>query len=1084
VNPMPYGRPGDRRAFPRVHCALDCAVSEIGAGRLLNLSVGGAFIAFAGELDKPGDRVHLRFDLDDEEVLVVGEVVRTSPIVPLGTGFGVRFLEVAEPLGDSLHRFVLGRLLTEIAEVMEDNPAPLDPNSVTVIRGVDQVLTELRDGIAESAKSAGFEGSLFQRDVAELVDVSLTQAGSQRLLAQLKSSSVTHPRVGDHVHLSLRRGHANVHLHTQVLDRTGASLVLEVPLSVTRFELRRAPRTVPGPGTMFVEIPVPYPPGRRLRREVLDISATGLAFRCRTDEVFFLPGTPLRELIITGVEGGGEERRSAQVMHVTAVEGEGGRVDHLRVGVDFGISDTAFKRGVRPRPSGERKATSFLSRMTSLIGQLVPRRAAASGRRGGGGPEIEVVRYANKRREEIVAILNTTPRSGGQRLRAPVIVIPPAHGKRKESTSGLALTLVENFARRDRDVVVIRYDGVRNLGESYKDPDCREHGREALRMTLSQGVADLEATLHYIDHNDIFAASSVIVVSFSLQAVIGRRVLFADKGRKIRHWVTVNGAPYARDLICNAAGGVDYIGQHRGGARVGDASILGVVSDADSFCADAIKHGLAFAEDAARELPAIAVPITWILGRYDAWVDPGVVRELMARPSAAERTVVELDCGHIPLNSEEALELFQTITRAIWRSLEGEEIEPVFPPWREFINVRNAEWKRTPRSPLPDKRTYWAQYLMGGGEQKISYDVLCACDEYLRFLDRQADLLGIEPGDQVADMGCGTGNFFARYFARRDTRGRGACARVTLVDFVPTALAAAKAKLGRVGGGRDGLGASVDARCVSLELSPARIFRAFLAGDFYGYDPLKGMMKGLGDYSIEMWKAMDNWRLHDVLRGRVLDDEDRSFLKSSFPADEREVVVDVNRICRWIQGRWETADLTREGRRRLSSGAAPIFNDLRLARLTSRDPEALERLPFADGSFDRLVSSLVLSYLENPLETLREFHRCLAPGGRLVVSSMRPDVDMSRIYQNLLLSLERGDEVAIPDGISRLEFIRDLRSFLSSAAFLLTLAEEGQFAFFTRDELRHLVERAGFRRVETFEAFGNPPQAYITVGYR
>jgi len=1079
VSPTPYGRPGDRRVFPRVQCALDCAVSELGAGRLLNLSVGGAFIAFAGELDKPGDHVHLRFDLDGEELSVVGEVVRTSPIVPLGTGFGVRFHEVAEELGERLHRFVLGRLLTEIAEVMEDNPAPLDPNSVTVIRGVEQVLAELRGG---SGDNGGFEGSLFQRDVAELVDVKLTQVGSQRLLAQLKSSSVTHPRVGDHVHLSLRCGHANVHLHTQVLDRRGASLVLEVPASVTRFELRRAPRTVPGPGTMFVEIPVPYPPGRRLRREVLDISATGLAFRCRTDEAFFLPGTPLRELVITGAEVGGEERRSAQVMHVTAVEGERGEVDHLRVGVDFGISDTAFKRGVRPRPPSERKGSSFLSRMTSLIGQLVPRRAAAGGRRGG-GPEIELVRYANKRREEIVGILNTTPRSGGQRLRAPVVVIPPAHGKRKESTSGLALTLVENFARRGRDVVVIRYDGVRNLGESYKDPECREHGREALRMTLSQGVADLEATLRYIDNNDVFAASSVIVVSFSLQAVIGRRVLFADRGRRIRHWVAVNGAPFASDLICNAAGGVDYIGQHRGGARVGEASILGVLSDGDRFCADAIEQGLAFAEDAAREVPAIAAPITWILGRYDAWVDPAVVRELMAQPSAAERTVVELDCGHIPLNSEEALELFQAITRAIWRSLEGEEIEPVFPPWREFINVRNAEWKRTPRSPLPDKRAYWAQYLMGGGEQKISYDVLFACDEYLRFLDRQADLLGIEPGDRVADMGCGTGNFFARYFSRRGTRGR-AGTLVTLVDFVPKALAAAKAKLGRVGGGRDGLRVPVDACCVSLDLCPTRIFRAFLAGDFYGYDPLKGTMTGLGDYSIEMWKAMDDWRLHDVLRGRALDDEDRSFLKSSFPADEREVVVDVNRICRWILGRWEAADLTREGRRRLSSGAAPTFTDLRLARLASRDPEALEQLPFADGSFDRLVSSLVLSYLENPLETLREFHRCLAPGGRLVVSSMRPDVDMSRIYQNLLLSLERGDEVAIPDGISRAEFIRDLRSFLSSAAFLLTLAEEGQFAFFTRDELRHLVERAGFRRVETFEAFGDPPQAHITVGYR
>ncbi|MEZ4385135.1 MAG: PilZ domain-containing protein [Nannocystaceae bacterium] len=1079
---MPYGRPGDRRAFPRVQCALDCSVPEIGAGRLLNLSVGGAFVAFAGELDEPGERVRVRVDLDGAPIELGAEVVRSSAIAPRGTGFGVRFLDIAEDTSNRLHRFVLGRLLTEIAEVMEDNPAPLDPRSVTVTRGAEAVARALREALADGGD---FEGALFQRDVAELVDVRLNQAGSQRLLVQVTSAPSAHPRVGDHVHLSLRRGHANLHFHTQVLDRSGAALTLEVPTTLTRFELRRAPRTVPGPGTMFVEIPVPFPAGRRLRREVLDISATGLAFRCGTDEVYFLPGTPLRELVIVGVKGGGEERRAAQVMHVTPVSGDDGEVDHLRVGVDFGIADSAVKRGVRPRPPAERKASSFLSRMSTLIGQLVPRRAAATqGGRRGGGPEIEVVRYANARREEIVAILNTTPREGGRRLRAPVIVIPPAHGKRKESTSGLALTLVENFARRGRDVVVLRYDGVRNLGESYKDPDCREHGREAMRMTLSQGVDDLEATLDYVADNQEFSATAIIVVSFSLQAVMGRRVLFRDRGRRIRHWIAVNGAPYARDLIANAAGGVDYLGQHQRGVRFGPASILGVTSDADHFAGDAVASGLAFAADAEREVPAIAAPITWILGRYDAWVDPEIVRGLMARPAKAARDVVELDCGHIPLNSDEAIQLFQSITRAIWRSLEGEEIEAIFPPWREIVAVRNAEWRRTPRAPLPDKRTYWAEYLLGGGDHKISYDVLYACDEYLRFLDRQAELLGVEAGHRVADMGCGTGNFFARYFERRGGRRRGPIARLTLVDFVPAALATAQRKVERFEQARDLLAAPVDARAISLELSPARSFRAFLTGEFYGYDPLKGTMKGLGDYSVEMWKAMDNWRLHDILRGRVLDDEDRSFLKESFPADEREVIVDVNRICRWLLGRSEAADLSREGRRRLAAGGRARFHDLRFARLESRDPEALERLPFADGSFDRLVSSLVLSYLDNPLETLREFHRCLAPGGRLVVSSMRPDVDMSRIYQSLLRRLERGDAVAIPDGISRAEFIDDLRAFLSSAAFLLTLAEEGHFAFFSRDELRHLVERAGFRRVETFEAFGDPPQAYVTVGYR
>ena len=45
------GRPGDRRAYPRVTCTLSCAVAGLGEGRVLNVSDGGAFIA---RKDDPG----------------------------------------------------------------------------------------------------------------------------------------------------------------------------------------------------------------------------------------------------------------------------------------------------------------------------------------------------------------------------------------------------------------------------------------------------------------------------------------------------------------------------------------------------------------------------------------------------------------------------------------------------------------------------------------------------------------------------------------------------------------------------------------------------------------------------------------------------------------------------------------------------------------------------------------------------------------------------------------------------------------------------------------------------------------------
>lgn len=1079
MNVQPYGRPGDRRAFPRVSCSLTCTVTGIGEGRLLNVSDGGAFIALPEvHTHLPGElRLKVTLTSNERPLEAAARVVRVAALSPHGLGVGVQFHELGEAAAEQIHRYVLGRLLAEIAEVMEGNPRPVDPRNVQVITGAQPVSAALREMLLEGS----VPGVLFQRDVGDLVDVQLVHVSGSSVLAQLRDSGARRPLVGDHVHISLARGTFNAHAHSQVLERSGSRVTLEVPANLTRFELRRAQRRSPGPEEMFVTIPLPYPPGRKLRREVLDISATGLAFKMRPDEAILLPGTPLREVVVSGASGGGETRKAGQVMHVTPVTDEVGQLDYLRVGLDFGITDEAFTKGVRPRGAAEKKSLGFVEKMGMLIGRLIPRRTPQA--LGGGPGGVEVVRYPNRRREDIVAILNTTPRSPERKLLAPVVIIPPAHGKRKESTSGLALTLVENFARKRQDVVVIRYDGVRNLGESYKDPDCREHGREAMRMSLSQAVDDVQATLDFVYDNPIFTPTQVVLVSFSLQGVVGRRSVFGDQGRRIHYWLGINGAPAAQEVIRNAAGGIDYVSQFASGQRSGAASILGVTTDTDHFAADLLREGLAFMADAKREIAAIPIPVTWILGRYDAWIDPATIREFMAVSAPGPRELVELDCGHMPLSSHEALTLFHTATRLIWRFLFREEIEPATPDVRELVRVRTAEWRRVPKSPLPDRKRYWQEYLLGDAGTKLAYDVLNACDEYSEFLDRQLDLLEIEPGHAVADMGCGTGNLSARLVGRRGGRSRAPCSRLHLVDFVPAALDEAERKLHATAQARGHALPELARSAVNLDVSPVRTLRRFLAGEFHGYDALRGILRGLADYSIDMWKGVEDWRLHDILRGRELDKQDLSYVRAAFPADEQEVVLDFNRLTRWLRGRLAAEDLVREARPRLERGVMPTAHELQLARLAVKPSDQVERLPFADACLDRIACSLVLSYLNNPVETLREFHRVLRPGGRIVVSTMQPDFDMSRIYQNLLRRLQSDPSMPLPPGVDRGTFLRDVRAFLSSAAFLSILAEEGQFAFFSREEITSMVERAGFRRVETMPSFGDPPQAFITIGH-
>ncbi|AKJ15452.1 methyltransferase [Streptomyces incarnatus] len=67
-------------------------------------------------------------------------------------------------------------------------------------------------------------------------------------------------------------------------------------------------------------------------------------------------------------------------------------------------------------------------------------------------------------------------------------------------------------------------------------------------------------------------------------------------------------------------------------------------------------------------------------------------------------------------------------------------------------------------------------------------------------------------------------------------------------------------------------------------------------------------------------------------------------------------------------------------RRRLGADAALHLVDLK------------DRLPFADGTFDDVVASLVLHYLRDWGPTLAEIRRVLRPGGRLIASVDHPVV--------------------------------------------------------------------------------------------
>ena len=118
-------------------------------------------------------------------------------------------------------------------------------------------------------------------------------------------------------------------------------------------------------------------------------------------------------------------------------------------------------------------------------------------------------------------------------------------------------------------------------------------------------------------------------------------------------------------------------------------------------------------------------------------------------------------------------------------------------------------------------------------------------------------------------------------------------------------------------------------------------------------------------------------------------------------------------------------------------------------------------LPFADGSVSKVCSSLVISYLKNPVHLLRELYRVLQPCGVAVLSSMKPGCDMTVVYHDSVAAAYSEDND------------RDAKVLLSAAGRIKVKKDVGVYRFFTCLELKSLAVDAGFKDIKVCRSFGN-----------
>jgi SAM-dependent methyltransferase len=238
--------------------------------------------------------------------------------------------------------------------------------------------------------------------------------------------------------------------------------------------------------------------------------------------------------------------------------------------------------------------------------------------------------------------------------------------------------------------------------------------------------------------------------------------------------------------------------------------------------------------------------------------------------------------------------------------------------------------------------------------------------------------------------------------------------------------------------------------------------RRFLDGEIGTFEEMADKVENLTLESAIKIQEDYSPRLHRILRGERITPDHDDWLKTHFDLHECRIITDFNLAARYV--------------RRLAP-AKPVFRRLIL-------PGTLEdtfHMPIKPGWYNKILMSLVLSYVFNPAETLREVRRVMEPGGILVLSSMRPDTDVSGPFTRLLDKIEAMPEEALPPKWPKSRLLDSLRSFLNDAQALTELEEAGTFDFFDPEKLDGLLDEAGWVSLRKIPSYGDPPQGYIVV---
>ncbi|MCA9515461.1 MAG: methyltransferase domain-containing protein [Myxococcales bacterium] len=1048
----PITEAAERSETRRIHrVPVRLVVSHAGRSAVLgetrDLSQYGFFLATSDPLPT-GSVLPISLELGGSppvELQLRAEVVRRTD-----DGMGLAFIDPPKDVQKRLRHFVADMTSVEgtrrTVEQLHD-PATSTIEPITDPARVAQILARTQ---RERVDITLIPAARTVRDRARLAEI-----GADRLVLRVPERSQL--EVGEDVFALVTLDFVSYSFQARVLAADGERLELSAVTSLVYSERRGRTRERVRPGTV-VRWPLPWDASRHQEFPVVEMSDNGLSFRADEATCQLMPGMALDGARV-GSRGEFEPLRSAEVRHITRVIDEDGAV-WLRVGLQHGTqrgathveeAEAVEKAGAKG-PLG--RLGDALGKVGTAVAYLFHKSKNKIAQKRGGEEALPFVKVKIKRPDgmRLVGILDRAFGDEGV-ARCPLVIVVPGFAGRKEQMSFLASTLVEGFRRNHQDIAVLRVDGTNNLGESDKDPGCEGEGRNTLHYTVGGVVKDTLACLAWARQNPYVDPTHVVIVSLSFGAVGAMHAMTLPEASAVGLWVSYMGAPEVRDAVKHVSGHFDIFENHRIGRAQGLITMAGCVVDGDNFWADMSALGIGQLDDSKREMAKIRADIHWFLGLHDAWMDPRRVREVMnARPEndQSQRDIIEVDGGHLPRSGEEAMRQFTAVTRRVWQHVHHSPLEPFRLSLAKLGATADLEWSQVRRNGLGDPRGWWRRYLLG--EAGMGFDILEYTPEYDQLMETQADLLDVA-GKDVLEIGAGTGNL-SRRVAERGPR------RQVVTDLVPEALERIRTKLPA--------GSRAELRRVDVEGTPLVAVHRLTAGDLPGgaralVERVPGVHRATFERVLE---TRHDGAVHAAILGRAVD-PGAIARERALPDNAARLLGDLHALASAVPAR--------------RRGEEPELPELHTLSRETVLGAGRGGLPYADGSFDRVAMSLVLSYLDEPDDVLFEAYRVLRPGGLFLVSSLIRDADSSKLFLDMVERVEQMPEADLPGGQPREVLIESLRDFLAHASELMRLEEEGVFKFYDGDELVAALARRGFDSPRVVTSFGDPAQAVIVV---